>query len=227
MKIIDCEQGTDEWFAARLGKPSASVFSTICTTKGEPTKGATREKLLNTLVAEKISGERTDTFKSGAMQRGNDLEPDAAEMFAFQKNVPVEEVGFILTDDEMFGCSPDRLLTGTETGLEIKCPLPHTHIEYLEKQKLPTAYVQQVQGSMLVTGFKQWFFMSYCPNLPPMMLLIERDEEFCAALHRQLIVFNNQMQEKIKYIQSLQKKVNFESINPEDVQVIINKDKGE
>jgi putative phage-type endonuclease len=203
MKIFNCEQGSDDWFAVKLGKPSASNFSTICTTKGEPTKGATREKLLNTLVAETISGDRQDNWQSAAMARGNELEAEAAEMFSFQKNIQLEQVGWCLTEDEMFGCSPDRLLTGQEVGLEIKCPLPHTHIEYLEAQKLPDAYVQQVQGSMLVTGFKQWWFMSYCPNLPPMMLLIEKDEDFCTKLHRQLIVFNNQMQEKIKYIKSL------------------------
>jgi len=206
MKIIDCEQGTDEWFSARLGKPSASVFSTICTTKGEATKGATREKLLNTLVAEFISGDKTESFSSSAMQRGIELEGEAADFFSFIKGLECEEVGFILHEDEAFGASPDRLIhqpDGYEQGLEIKCPLPHTHIEYLMKQKLPSAYVQQVQGSMLVTGLSEWWFMSYCPNLPPMILLIEKDEEFCAALHRQLLVFIKEMNEKIEHIKTL------------------------
>lgn len=205
MKIIDCEQGSDEWFAARFGKPSASIFNQICTTNSAPTDGTTRTKLMNKLCAEVLTGEKIDGFRTKAMQRGNDLEPEAADMFSFLKGVECEEVGFILHDDENFGASPDRLIHApdVEQGLEIKCPSPHTHIEYLMRQKLPSAYMQQVQGSMLVTGLSEWWFMSYCPNLPPMILLIQKDEEFCAALHRQLLVFIKEMNEKILHIESL------------------------
>ena len=35
MRVIDCEQGTEGWFAARLGIPTASEFSDIIT----PAKG--------------------------------------------------------------------------------------------------------------------------------------------------------------------------------------------
>ena len=36
MIILDHEQGTEEWFAARLGKPSASNFSKLITATGKP-----------------------------------------------------------------------------------------------------------------------------------------------------------------------------------------------
>jgi len=203
MKIIDCEQNSEAWFAARLGKPTVSMLSTICTSKGEASKGVTREKLISTYVAEILSGDRQESYSSSAMERGAILEAEAAEMFAFQMGLQVNQVGFILHDSEEFGASPDRIIEGTEIGLEIKCPLPHTHIDYLIDNKLPTAYIQQVQGSMLVTGFQQWYFMSYCQNLKPMILLIQKDEELCAKMHRQLLVFIKEIKDKIEIIEAL------------------------
>lgn len=203
MKIINCEQGTDEWFYARLGKPSASIFSTICTTKGKPTTGATRESLINKYVAEIISGDKQQSYSNAAIERGIELESSAADMFAFMNDVDLDQVGFILDDTETFGCSPDRIIHGEEIGLEIKCPLPHTHVKYLIESKLPAEYVLQVQGSMLVTGFKRWYFMSYCPNMPPLILLIERDDELCSALKFEIDSFNAEIKEKVSKIESM------------------------
>ena len=36
--IFDIEQGSDEWHALRAGKPTASEFSKLVTSKGEPSK---------------------------------------------------------------------------------------------------------------------------------------------------------------------------------------------
>ena len=70
MKKFNMKQGSEDWFSIRAGKPSASQFSNICTTKGEATKGATREKLINSLVAEFLSGQKTESYSSAAMERG-------------------------------------------------------------------------------------------------------------------------------------------------------------
>jgi hypothetical protein len=71
-------------------------------------------------------------------------------------------------------------------GLEIKCPNLSTHVGYLLAGELPREYIPQVQGSMLVTGLSHWWFLSYYPNLPPLILKVQRDDKFCATLRVEL-----------------------------------------
>ena len=54
IEIINCDQGTPEWFAARVGIPTASRFSDILA-KGE---GKTRGRYLRDLAAEIIPSDR-------------------------------------------------------------------------------------------------------------------------------------------------------------------------
>jgi predicted phage-related endonuclease len=150
-------QGSDEWLQARVGVVTASNFSKVFTTAGK--LSTSREGLVNQLVAENLINAPTATFKSEAMERGNELEPQARAMFELLMGVEVEEVGLIKMKDHEIGCSPDGLFD--DTGIEIKCPLPATHCAYLRADKLPTTYVQQVQGTMLVLGLDRYFFMSF------------------------------------------------------------------
>lgn len=112
---------------------------------------------------------------NGAMRHGVEFEPEARRWFEFDAGVDVEQVGFITTDDGRFGCSPDGLV-GECCGLELKCPQGKTHVGYLMNGGLPDEYKAQVHGSMIVTGRTSWWFLSYCPGLPPLKLLVLRDE---------------------------------------------------
>jgi hypothetical protein len=80
-------------------------------------------------------------------------------------------------------------------GIEVKCPLIHTHVGYLLAGTLPTDYFQQVQGSMFVTGFSSWWFMSYYPAIPPLIIQVKRDDAFCAKLKVALDSFCNELDE--------------------------------
>ena len=42
IQIVDCEQGTPEWYAARLGIPTASEFKTIIGIKKDAREKVTR-----------------------------------------------------------------------------------------------------------------------------------------------------------------------------------------
>ena len=81
MIIIDCEQGTEEWFEARMGVPSSSNFHRICTTTGK--WSAQADSYINELAAEVITGKRSNGFVSDAMLRGVELEEQARKNFAF------------------------------------------------------------------------------------------------------------------------------------------------
>ena len=179
MIIIDYEQYSPEWWTEKLGKPSASCFDKIVTMKGDPSKQA--KNYLYQLAGERIVGGKVETYTNAAMERGLKLEPEARSLFEIVKEVEVKQVGLVYFNDEKrFSCSPDGLLQNS--GLEIKCPLIHTHVSYVLGGTLPSDYFQQVQGSMLVTGFSSWWFMSYFPGLPPFIIVVQRDDKFCAAL---------------------------------------------
>ena len=119
------------------------------------------------------------------VQRGNALEDEARRYYEQRTGFEVTQVGFITHDTGGFGCSPDGLImdraenpnrTGMHHGIEIKCPMPETHMRYLLDGKLPDDYELQVHMSMAVTGLNRWDFLSYCPGEAQLLLTIERDE---------------------------------------------------
>jgi len=186
MKIIDVPQLSDEWFQARAGVPSASEFHRIVTIKGEPSKQA--KAYMYQLAGERITGIKSDSYQSQAMIEGLEKESKARLLFEMMKDIEVQQVGFCLEDNEQYGCSPDGLLDSK--GLEIKCPKSHTHVGYLLDKEAPIKqYFQQIQGSMLVAGFQYWFFMSFFPGLPELIILVPRDDKFCAKLKVELDIF--------------------------------------
>jgi len=201
MRLIECEQGSEEWLKARLGVPSASNFSKLITMKG--TLSTQAKAYVDALVAEAITGESTYVKVTDAMQRGTELEPYARERYFYETGNSVEEVGFCLHDDYQAGASPDGLI-GEDGGLEIKCPLGGTMVSYLRVGRLPSKYWQQVQGCLHITGRKWWDFMAYHPDMKPLIVRVERDEAFIAALDVLLI-------DVVKEIESLVKECSEES----------------
>lgn len=75
------EQRTDEWFAARLGKVTASNIAKVMAKGG----GATRKNYMAQLVCETLTGQKEETFKSASMERGNELEAVAREIVLPQR----------------------------------------------------------------------------------------------------------------------------------------------
>ena len=173
MRISTAIQGTIDWLTQRIGVVTASNFSKVFTTAGKVS--TSRDGLINQLIAENLLQKPTETFKSEAMQRGNDLEPEARAVAELMLNVDIEEVGLIKMDDYEIGCSVDGLFN--DTGIEIKCPNASTHIAYLRKGKLPTIYTQQVQGAMLILDLSEYWFLSYHPDLDPLLIKVKRDDK--------------------------------------------------
>jgi hypothetical protein len=117
---------------------------------------------------------------------GNMLEPYGRSHYQSSTGFAVNEVGFIEHQSGGFGCSPDGLcalhpikgdaIPGWNHGLEIKCPVPETHIAWLIDGKLPDCHRLQVHASMAVTGLNRWDFISYCPTEKPLLITVKRDE---------------------------------------------------
>ncbi len=160
------------------------------------------DKYMNKLLAERqgySSEELGDDFNNYSMDRGNALEPLARKEFTKITGIPVEEVGFCLDDTmhNVVGFSPDGLVDNRLGGWETKCPLPQTHIGYLIAGTLPSDYKQQVHGAMAVSGAKYWWFMSYCPGLPSLIVKVQRNQ-YTENLRAALLDFADRYIEKIK-----------------------------
>lgn len=196
MKIIQCEQRTNEWYAARLGVPSASSFDEIVTMKGEPSKSA--EKYMFKLAGEKVSGVAEESYQNASMQRGCELEDEARQLYQIMNDCVVDQVGFCISD-EGYGCSPDGFV-GDDGMIEIKCPSISTHVKYLIDGKLPSDYFQQVHGQLLVTGRKYCDFVSHYPGLKPLIVRVYPDTEFIARLQNELKKFVAKLNQTIERI---------------------------
>jgi len=190
MIILDAEQGSPEWFEARCGIPTASCFDKIVTSTGK--KSTQAKTYLNKLVAEYFTSEKESVEQTEWMQRGVELESDARGLYEFLVDSDVTEVGMIyMNEQKLVSCSPDGIVG--DKGLEIKCPAPHTQVEYLRSGKLPTKYLMQVQGSMWVTGLKQWDFLSYHPELPHLLITVDADEDLHKTIGEEVNAFIDEM----------------------------------
>lgn len=196
MKLLAFEQRSVEWYQARKGIPTASNFDRIVTSDGKPSKQ--RQQYLYELAGEKLGGITDESYQSFAMLQGIEKEAEARALYELL-NDSVQQVGLCLSDCGRFGCSPDGLI-GEHGGVEIKCPLIHTHVEYLVscKEEMPTKYFQQVQGSIFVTGRKWWDFVSYFPGLPPLIIREEPNETFQRLLKKELEVFCEELDHLVK-----------------------------
>lgn len=194
MIIHDFEQGTEEWHQARLGIPTASEFSKILTGTGKIS--TQKEGYIKSLLVERITGKTAGFEGNSFTDRGHEIEPEARAFYEMKSSDEVTEVGFCTDKKEQYGASPDALV-GDDGLLEIKSTIATTHIGYLENpEKLPAAYVSQIQGQLLVTGRKWCDFLAYHPDLPAVIIRVDRNEEYLIKLIATLHKFNTELTER-------------------------------
>jgi putative phage-type endonuclease len=194
------EQGSPEWFAARLGKVTASRIADVMA-RTKSGYAASRGSYMAELISERLSGTSYERFQNAAMQWGNDKEPEARVLYELLEDVSVAEVGFIEHPSlAMTGASPDGHI-GEVGMVEIKCPMTHTHIETLIHNMVDTKYVYQMQWQMACTG-RQWCdFFSFDPRMPVSMRYFKkrfhRDAQQIADIEREVRTFLLDLDQKI------------------------------
>jgi hypothetical protein len=109
------------------------------------------------------------------MKNGQIVEPEASRLYEFDRGVKVVRVGFCTTDDGRIGCSPDAMV-GDDGAVEIKSPLPATHVRWFIDGGVPDDHLCQCHGTLIVTGRAWTDFMSHCKGFPPLIVRIERNE---------------------------------------------------
>lgn len=194
------EQGSDEWFAARLGKVTASrVADIIAKTKSGP--AATRANYAAQLIAERLTGQKGESFSNAAMQWGVDKEPEARSAYTFRTDCDVVEIGFIDHPTiAMTGASPDGLV-GDDGMVEFKCPNTATHLDTLQSETVPTKYLTQMQWQMACACRGWCDFVSYDPRLPEAMRLfikrVPRDDAMISELEREVSAFLDEVEKRV------------------------------
>jgi hypothetical protein len=191
--ILDVVQGSTEWFEARLGIPSASKFGTIMASGKNGGESITRTEYLRRLAGEIITGRLAEeTFKSSAMERGKEMEPEAIADYEKRNSVEVKRVGLGINFSGLKKCcaSPDGLV-GFDGGLETKTMRPDKMIPLLERGAgLQPEHRAQVFGNMLVFERDHWDFKIFYPGMPKFEVRVYRDESYIRDLHNSIEIFN-------------------------------------
>jgi hypothetical protein len=190
MKILELKQGTPEWLDARLGLVTASELDALISPTWKIRQGDGVRTYLYRKIAEAWCCKPVNTFGSFATEQGQVLEPEARPYFELAYDCEVStKAGFIVGDDGRCGCSPDGLIVGQDCGLEIKSPQETNAVRYAIEGVLPADYELQVHGSMYVTGFPRWHFLSYSRHLPKFHTVVERREDRCEIIKEALELF--------------------------------------
>ena len=206
MILETATQRTEDWYAARIGKATASRFrdATAYLRSGDPAQA--QRDYRTELVVERLTQQPIQRYTTAAMQWGTEQEPAARAAYERVTGIHVEETGFVAHDTLLAGCSPDGLVDW-DGIIEIKCPFNSAvHIETLLRG-MPDEHAAQVQGQMWITG-RQWCdFVSYDPRMPTELQLhvqrIQRDEAFIADLERRVSSFLQEVGTQVEALRRL------------------------
>jgi len=170
MKIYTFEQGSEEWFSARLAKFTASTAQAIATA------GKGLETLVYKKLAEKLTNKAPEAYSNEDIERGHELEAMARDAYELETGNIVEQVGFCELN-EYVGASPDGLV---KDGLvEIKCKNDVNFIKERLSDEIESAHRWQMQMQMYVTDRKWCDYVVFNPNFEKSLVIkrLKRDEE--------------------------------------------------
>ena len=203
MRIIEVDQGSEQWEALRA-RPTASNFHRFITpAKGDYSKQATRYAC--EIVAKQRNLYTADQPPSAWMDHGTENEPNAVHAYEKQFGVTTTKAGFVIPDlTDLFGGSPDRLVNVThrcddfydaEGVLEIKCVKAETLMEMrLDPHKGELFGKPQVQGLLLITQARWLDFYVWHPELEPFHQRVLPDEDYQMKILQHITTFMGDVQ---------------------------------
>lgn len=194
------QQQTDEWFASRLGRVTASRVKDVMAKGRGGAPSATRQNYMMQLLCERLTGKREEGFTSAAMQRGNELEPVARMAYELFADAEVTETGLIHHPKiEGFAASPDGLILTARGGLEIKCPNTATHVFTLQSGKHDPQYEWQMLAQQACAELEWVDFVSFDDRLPDELqyacFRFERDEARIRQMETEIKLFLEELAE--------------------------------
>ena len=200
IEIFTCEQGTEPWFRARMGIPTASMFSAVMASGKGGGESKTRRTYLLKLAGEILTEQPMENYTNANMERGKEMEDSLRQLYSFQTDAEVERVGFIKCGAK--GCSPDALI-GKKKMLEIKSTMPHLLIDIHLRQEFPPEHKPQCQGNLLVAKREEIDIAIGWPKMPLYIETIRRDEPYIAVMERAIAEFNQELEYVVAQIRRL------------------------
>lgn len=197
----DAPQGSDEWLEARRGVITGSRFRDARSKlkNGDPSKAALAYAM--DIARERLGGTASSKFQTWAMRQGNEQEPIAAARYEQNTGNLVDECGFFVTEDGLFGLSPDRLIDD-DGVLEIKTILSSDTLFTAVADGDVSDYMDQCNGYLWLLG-RQWVDLAlWVPDMDRLIIQrIERNEDAIEALESDMVAFSKLVQQ---YEDSLQ-----------------------
>lgn len=167
MKIVELEQGSEEWLSWRKTVITATDCPAILGSSPWSTAYKCWERKLG-MVPEQKSNE--------AMERGKRLEPEAREQFIQRFGINISPQVVESSEYDFLGASLDGISDDKEVIVEIKCGGYNLHSMALQGI-IPDYYMHQMQHQLLVTGAKKCFYYSY-DGKDGKCLEVSKDEAF-------------------------------------------------
>ena len=194
--LDDLEQGSDEWLDARRGIITASAVSKLLTPTGKVASNDYSRALTFELAAERITGTSEYVFVNADMERGNEVEPLARDLYAEHFGRPVRQVGFMVRDDWGFpiGYSPDGLV-GDDGLIEVKGPRAKKHLKTIVEDQVPAEYMPQIQCGLLVSGREWCDFLTYFGGMAMYPIRVHADPKWADAIITAATLFDNNVRQ--------------------------------
>jgi len=172
MRIIDVPQGSEEWHKTRDGLiGGTSVEKLVSKT--------TSAKLKYEILASRFEDfELEDKKITDAMQRGIELEPLARQYLEEYTGLVFNEYGWLQSDIDILGISPDGLTEDKKISCEIKCPSKAVHMSYIQSDILPYFW-QNVNYFAVNPQLEKHYFISYRPESQIQAHIIEIGRASC------------------------------------------------
>jgi hypothetical protein len=197
---IVCEQYDEQWWEARKGRLTASLADKLVTPTGRPS--AQWQGEIARIIAESMGLQEPKEIPSTFwMDRGSEMEAEAAAWLMVAEDIETDQCGVFINGH--FGASPDRVIREEACSIpvEIKCPMPSTHIGYLIEGGLPKAYLAQVHFQIALLGAPYGIFMSYHPELEPLIVKVDADDT-TELIHHQMEKYTEAYDKAVKRIRN-------------------------
>lgn len=161
MKIVDIEQGSQDWVDFRRGKISGTMLGDLYSKRGGRKIG------FYEIIAQRLAIEPDEENR---MDRGLRLEEAAVELFEKQFNKKIYRAGVCVSDDnENIINSPDGIIGEEDKyteAIEIKCLSSARHLQAVIENKVPSEFeAQKVQYFIVNPKLQTLYFIFYDPRI--------------------------------------------------------------
>ena len=194
----DVVQGSDEWYDLRAWRWSASKAAVIM---GKLDADGLRD-YIEDIAWGRVYGKLDKRgYKSSAMERGNDMEPETRAKYMLITDRIVRTCGLVVHSTLPHVCwSPDGL-EGTKHGFEGKAPLHRAYMRTKKAGNIPSQYRWQVKFAMWVGELDTMDYVSDHPSAPMLIIPAEVTDSEKTQMHERIELLEPKVQAWVDILQ--------------------------